>query len=185
MTRTLFPNLCLRTGAWRPYLVEMTICTSSLRLRISSTTGPITGALSLAFPSKYEANDSSVRNKMIGLSLLSDSCLSTAGFGLCLFNQTAASNALYATIPSGHAPKESQTRRRIIHGEHTYRERGMLSRATSQECGESFTATCGTPSPNATLAASGDENETAVSGLQFSISCASFTTLRPLASSLP
>src|SRR2546428_10500372 len=40
-------------------------------------------------------------------------------------------------------------------------------------------------SPNATLAASGDENETAVSGLQFSISCASFTTLRPLASSLP
>ena len=38
---------------------------------------------------------------------------------------------------------------------------------------------------NATLAASGDENETAVSGCQFSISWANFTTLRPLATSFP
>src|SRR5437870_2867229 len=163
----------------------MTICTSNFRLKSSSVIGPITGALSLALPSKYDANDSSVRRTMIGLSLFSESCLSTAGFGLCRFNQAAASNALYVTIPSCNAPNESQTCLRIIQGEQTYRERGMLSRATSQEWGESFTATCGTPSPNATLAASGDENETAVSGRQFSISCASFTTRRPLASNLP
>src|SRR2546425_11245837 len=152
MTRTLFPNFCLRTGACRPYLVEITTWASSLRFRISSATGPITGALSLAFPSKYEANDSSVRNTMIGLSLFSDNCLSTAGFGLCRFSQAAASKALYVTIPSGRAPKESQTRLRIIQGEQTYRERGMLRRATSQECGETLTATCGTPSPKATPA---------------------------------
>src|SRR6266568_4998511 len=133
MTRTLFPNSCLRTGACRPYLVEITICTSSFRLKSSSVIGPITGALSLAFPSRYEANDSSVRNRMIGLSLFSESCLSTAGFGLCRFSQAAASNALYGKMPSGHAPKESQTFLRIIQGEQTYRERGILSRATSQE----------------------------------------------------
>src|SRR5207302_7630788 len=110
---------------------------------------------------------------MIGLFLVSESCLRTAGFGLCRFSQAAASNALYGKMPSGHAPKESQTFLRIIQGEQTYRERGMLSRATSQECGESFTATCGIPSPKATRAASGEENETAVSGLQRSISWAS------------
>src|SRR5712692_6220557 len=163
----------------------MTTCASNFRLKISSVTGPITGALSLALPSKYEANDSSVRNTIIGLSLFSDSCLSTAGFGRYRFNQAAASNALYGTIPSGQAPKDSQTFLRIIQGEQTYRERGILRRATSQEWGESFTATCGTPSPKATLAASGEENETAVSGRQFSISWASFITLRPLARSLP
>src|SRR2546422_5073259 len=170
MTRTLFPNICRRTGACRPYLVEMTICASSFRLRISSVTGPITGVLSLAFPSKYEAKDSSVRKRMIGLPLFSDNCLSTAGFGLCRFNQAAASSALYATIPSGRAPNESHTCLWIIQGEQTYRERGILRRATCQECGESFTETWGTPRPKATLAASGDENEIAESGCQLSIS---------------
>src|SRR5437870_13255738 len=87
-------------------------------------------------------------------------------------------------MPSGHAPKESQTFLRIIQGEQTYRERGMLSRATSQEWGESFTASCGTLSRNATLAASGDENETAVSGRQSSIYWSSFTTRRTLVISL-
>src|SRR5437667_4515172 len=170
MTRTLFPDFCLRTGACRPYLVEMTICASSFSFNVSSATGPITGALSLAFPSRYEANDSSVRNKMIGLSLVSESCRKTAGSGLCRFNQAAASSALYATIPSGHAPRESQTRLWIIQGEQTYRERGMLRRATCQECGESFTETCGTPRPKAKLDASGDEHEIAEYGQQLSIS---------------
>src|SRR5947208_4731735 len=93
----------------------------------------ITVFLSLTFPAMYDANDSSVRNRMIGLSLFSESFLSTAGFGLCRFSQAAASNALYGTMPSGHAPKENQTSLPIIQGEQTYRERGMLSRATSHE----------------------------------------------------
>ena len=66
-----------------------------------------------------------------------------------------------------------------------YCDSGTVSFATRQACGESLAAMCGMASPKATRAASGEENETAMSGFQVSINSASFVMRWALAVSLP
>src|SRR5216683_7174366 len=82
-------------------------------------------------------------------------------------------------------PNSFQTDRPMIHGQQRKFVKGIVSRATIQECGESLAATWGMPRPNATRDASTDEKETATFGFHFWIRFASLVILSALARSFP